>query len=91
MPRSRALNGEAFDLRIALISTYNTIDLMLKTYLGLAERARGPKGPSGRELEQASESFPALITLLENDAPTRIADLRLDHVEWFHRVRNQFC
>jgi hypothetical protein len=89
MPRSRALNGEAFDLRIALISTDNTIDLMLKTYLGLAERARG--GPSRRELEQASESFPALITLLENDAPTKIAALRLDRVEWFHRVRNQIC
>ena len=81
--------GSDFDRRIAFISVDNAVELMTKTYLGLPERARGSKGPARRELEQASESFPALLSLLESFAAPKLTGLSLDDIEWYHRLRNQ--
>jgi hypothetical protein len=81
--------GSDFDRRIAFISIDNAVELMTKTYLGLPERARGSKGPSRKELEQASESFPDLLSLLETFAGPKITALNLDDIEWYHRLRNQ--
>jgi hypothetical protein len=81
--------GGDFDRRIAMISVDNAVELMIKTYLGLPERARGFKGPSRRELEAASESFPSLLDLLQTHAANKIAGLGLDDIEWYHRLRNQ--
>jgi hypothetical protein len=83
-----ALGGD-FDRRIAMISVDNAVELTIKTYLGLPERARGDKGPSRRELDTASESFPALLDLLQTHAAAKIVGLSLDDIEWFHRLRNQ--
>jgi hypothetical protein len=49
----------------------------------------GTKGTYCKELEQASESFPALLSLLETLASTLITGLNLDDIEWYHRIRNQ--
>jgi hypothetical protein len=83
-----ALGGD-FDRRIAMISIDNSVELMIKTYLGLPERARGFKGPSRKELKTASESFPGLLDLLQNYATHKITGLSLDDIEWYHRLRNQ--
>ena len=77
-----------FDRRIAMISVDNAVELMIKTHLGLPRRARGGSGPSRKELEEASESFPALLDLLDKYDSDKITGLGLDDIEWFHRIRN---
>ena len=55
-----ALGGD-FDRRIAMISVDNAVELTIKTYLGLPERARGDKGLAGGSwTRQASHSPPYL-------------------------------
>ena len=81
--------GGDFDRRIAMISIDNAVELSVKTYLGLPERARGFKGPGRKELEMASESFPSLLDTLEKYASNQIIGLGLDDIEWYHRLRNQ--
>jgi len=78
-----------FDRRIAMISVDNAVELMVKTHLGLPRRARGGGGPSRKELEEASETFPALLDLLDRHDSDKITGLSLDDIEWFHRIRNQ--
>jgi len=81
--------GGDFDRRIAMVSIDNAVELTIKTYLGLPKRARSSHGPSRKELESASESFPALLDLLQTHASDRLVGLSLDDIEWFHRIRNQ--
>lgn len=81
--------GGDFDRRIAMISIDNAVELMVKVYLGLPERARGSRGPSRKELDVASESFPELLSLLENYAGAKVVGVGLDDIEWYHRLRNQ--
>jgi hypothetical protein len=78
-----------FDRRIAMISIDNAVELMVKTHLGLPRRARGDDGPSRKELQEASESFPALLDLLDKHDSDKITGLNLDDIEWYHRIRNQ--
>lgn len=78
-----------FDRRIALISVDNAVELIIKTYLGLPERARGSKGPGRKELETASDSFPSLLDLLERFVAEKVTDVDLTDIEWYHRLRNQ--
>jgi hypothetical protein len=82
-------SGGDFDRRIAMISIDNAVELAIKTYLGLPERARGAKGPSRKELETASESFPGLLDLLNQYAAQKLTGLDLSDIEWYHRLRNQ--
>ena len=70
--------GGDFDRRIAMVSVDNAVELTIKTYLGLPERTRGSKGPGRKELEQAGESFPALLDLLETYASHLITGLSLE-------------
>ena len=83
------VQGGDFDRRIAMVSIDNAVELTVKTYLGLPKRARSGSGPGRKELEDASESFPALLDLLEKYAADRIVGLSLDDIEWYHRIRNQ--
>ena len=78
-----------FDRRIAMISIDNAVELMIKTFLSLPRRKLGTKGPSRKELEEASNSFPELLDLLENYAGERLTGVSLDEIEWYHRIRNQ--
>lgn len=83
------LLGGDFDRRIAMISVDNGVELMIKTQLGLPKRARDGTGPSRKELEVASESFPGLLNLLDKHESDRVTGLSLDDIEWYHRLRNQ--
>lgn len=81
--------GGDFDRRIAMVSIDNAVELSVKTYLGLPKRARTGSGPGRKELEEASESFPSLLDLLEKYASDRLVGVSLDDIEWYHRIRNQ--
>jgi hypothetical protein len=72
-----------------MVSIDNAVELTIKTFLGLPERVRGYKGPTRKVLEEASESFPALLDLLETHASQLIVGLNLGDIDWYHRLRNQ--
>jgi hypothetical protein len=78
-----------FDRRIAMISIDNAVELMIKTFLGLPRRKLGTKGPTRKQLEEASNSFPSLLDLLEEFAGDKLTGVSLDEIEWYHRIRNQ--
>jgi len=80
-----------FDRRIAMISIDNAVELMIKTYLGLPKRTRdaGAKSPSRTQLEEATNSFPKLLDLLEEFASDKLIGISLDDIEWYHRLRNR--
>jgi len=83
------LLGGDFDRRIAMVSIDNSVELTVKTFLGLPKRTRRCSGPTRKELTSASESFPELLTLLETHASNLIIGISLDEIEWYHRIRNQ--
>lgn len=78
-----------FDRRIAMISIDNAVELMIKTYLGLPKRKEKNGKPSRKQLEEASNSFPSLLDLLEEFAAEKLTGVSLDEIEWYHRIRNQ--
>jgi hypothetical protein len=82
-------HGGDFDRRIAMVSIDNAVELSIKTYLGLPKRARTSSGPGRKELDDASESFPSLLDLLQKYASDRLVGVSLDDIEWYHRIRNQ--
>lgn len=83
------VSGSDFDKRIAMIGIDNAVELMIKTYLGLPNRARGSKGPTRKELGEVENSFPALLDILEKYDSDKIIGIELDDIEWYHRIRNQ--
>jgi len=80
--------GTSFDNRIAMISIDNAVELSIKTYLQLPKRIRGTDGPSRKQYEEKSRSFPDLLDLLEEFATDRLDGVSLGDVEGFHRLRN---
>lgn len=74
--------------RLAIISIDNSVELMIKTFLGLPKRINGLK-ITRKEYEEFSESFPKLLDALENHAPDKIIGIDLGEIEWYHRLRNQ--
>jgi hypothetical protein len=78
-----------FDRRIAMISIDNAVELMIKTYLGLPRRKEKGGKPSRKKLEEANNSFPVLLDLLEEFAGEKLTGVSLDEIEWYHRIRNQ--
>ncbi|HBK7260846.1 TPA: hypothetical protein LNF46_003314 [Vibrio cholerae] len=83
-----SLDGD-FDRRIAMISIDNAVELMIKTYLGLPKRKEKSKKPSRKQLEEASNSFPLMLDLIEEFAGQKLTGVSLDEIEWYHRIRNQ--
>lgn len=74
--------------RLAMLTIDNSVELMIKTFLGLPKRATGIK-LSRKEYTEISESFPALLDALEEHAPKKLAGIDLAEIEWYHRLRNQ--
>lgn len=74
--------------RLAIISIDNSVELMIKTFLGLPKRVNGLK-ITRKEYDEFSESFPKLLDALENFAPTKLIGIDLGEIEWYHRLRNQ--
>lgn len=71
-----------------MIAIDNSVELTVKTYLGLPRRITGLK-LSRREFGQISESFPSLLDALEEHASDKLVGIDLGEIEWYHRLRNQ--
>jgi len=81
-------NDSDSNRRIAMISIDNSVELMIKTYLGLPNRITQLQ-ISRKEYQEISESFPALLDALEKYASDRILGINLGEIEWYHRLRNE--
>lgn len=74
--------------RLAMLSIDNSVELMIKTYLGLPKRVTGLN--IGRtKYAEFSESFPKLLDAIDEFASDRIVGIDLGEIEWYHRLRNQ--
>jgi uncharacterized protein YutE (UPF0331/DUF86 family) len=74
--------------RLAMISIDNSVELMIKTYLGLPRRVTGIS-ISRRKYQEISERFPDLLDALEEHAADKLDGINLGEIEWYHRVRNE--
>lgn len=78
-----------FDYRMGIIAIDNSVELMLKTYLGLPKRITQLKGVSRKIYAEATKSFPNLLDAMENHAKDKLVGIELGEIEWYHRIRNQ--
>jgi hypothetical protein len=74
--------------RLSMISIDNSVELMMKIYLGLPQRITGLK-ITRKEYQEFSESFPELLNALEKFASDKLDGIDLGAIEWYHRLRNQ--
>lgn len=81
--------GTDFDNRIAMISIDNSVELMIKTYLGLPKRISKIEGITRKKFSEITSGFPSLLDGIEEFASDKLTGIELGDIEWFHRVRNQ--
>lgn len=74
--------------RLAMIAIDNSVELMIKTFLGLPKRINGLT-ISRKEYQEIAESFPALLDALEKYAADKLDGVELGAIEWYHRLRNE--
>jgi len=74
--------------RLAMIAIDNSVELAIKTYLGLPKRITG-LSLTRKEYAEISESFPRLLDALEEYCEDKLEGLNLGEIEWYHRIRNQ--
>lgn len=74
--------------RLAMISIDNSVELMIKTYLGLPKRISS-LSITRKQYQEISDSFPALLDGLEQFAPNMLDGIDLGTIEWYHRLRNE--
>lgn len=74
--------------RLAMISIDNSVELMIKTYLGLPRRVNGLQ-ISRNAYQEFAESFPKLLDAIETYGKHILGSLDLGEIEWYHRLRNQ--
>jgi hypothetical protein len=71
-----------------MLSIDNSVELMIKTFLGLPERETGIRLPR-KQYEELSESFPRLLDAIHEHAPDKVREYNISEIEWYHRLRNQ--
>lgn len=81
--------GTAFDLRMAMICIDNSVELVIKTFLGLPRRISGIEGLSKKKFDEVKDSFTKLLEAFEEHANDKLIGIELGEIEWFHRKRNQ--
>ena len=81
--------NSGFDYRIAMISIDNSVELMIKTYLGLPKRITKIEGITRKKYEEITSTFPNLLDGIEEFASDKLNGIELGDIEWFHRLRNQ--
>ncbi len=74
--------------RLAIIGIDNSVELMVKTFLGLPKRVSG-LAIARNKYAEFSESFPKLLDALEEYAADKITGINLGEIEWYHRLRNE--
>lgn len=75
--------GDEFDLRIAMISIDNAVELTIKTYFARNKRNLG----LDRKVLH-NPNFPGLLDTLAKINPKMISNEELDTIEHLHKVRN---
>jgi hypothetical protein len=78
-----------FDYRIAMISIDNSVELMIKTHLGLPKRISKIEGITRKKYEEITSTFPNLLDGIEEFSGDKLNGIDLGDIEWFHRLRNQ--
>ena len=78
-----------FDNRMGMILVDNSVELMLKTYLGLPKRITGLNGVTRKIYDEAIKNFPGLLNAMENFANNKLSGIQIGEIEWYHRIRNQ--
>lgn len=81
-------NDNDSNRRIAMICIDNSVELMMKTFLGLPKRVT-TINISRKDYSEMCESFPKLLDALEQHASDKIKGIDLGEIEWFHRLRNE--
>jgi len=74
--------------RIAMICIDNSVELMMKTFLGLPHRISGIH-ITRKDYSDLSENYPKLLDGIEKYASDKIKGIDLGEIEWFHRLRNE--
>lgn len=77
--------GKEFDLRIAMISIDNSVELSVKTYLSKNRRSLNL---GRKELQKSKRFFPQLLDLFANHNQIIISNEDLDAIEYYHSIRN---
>lgn len=73
--------------RISLILIDNSVELTIKTYLGLPKRITG-LNISRKSFDDFERNFPSLLDALEENAPQKVKGIDLGEIEYYHRLRN---
>jgi len=81
-------NDSDVNRRLAMILIDNSVELMIKTYLGLPKRISGLM-ISRRDYQEISESFPRMLDALETHGSDKLDGIDLGTIEWYHRLRNE--
>ena len=74
--------------RLAMLSIDNSVELMMKTYLGLPKRVTGIS-LGRKQFDEISQSFPELLNAIEVHAADKLSGIDLAEIEWYHRLRNE--
>ena len=82
---SHLKKGDPFDLRIALISIDNAVEMIIKNFFSLNKRNFGI---SYKEFTDSIRKFPVMLDLLQNHVSDKISTDELDKIEFFHNIRN---
>jgi len=77
--------GNDFDLRIALISIDNALEIGIKTYLTKNRRALGIER---KKLKDSKKYFPQILDLFEATHQLGVMKEDLDAIEFYHSIRN---
>ena len=78
--------GNNFDLRIAMISIDNAVELAMKTYFAKNKRVLNIARKNFKTTRNVA--FPKLLETFTNFAPDKISKEELDKIEYFHIIRN---
>ena len=80
--------GTAFDQRIAFISIDNAVETAIRTFIFMPLSLSKIKF-SFKEKDEIGNSFPKMLSLLSVNAKSKLSDIELSDIEFYHRLRNQ--
>ena len=78
-------DGKEFDLRIAIISIDNSVELSIKLYLSKNRRSLNL---GRKEFQQSKRYFPQLLDIFGKKNRINISNEDLDAIEYYHSIRN---
>lgn len=74
--------------RLCFLIVDNAVEVLIRTFLTLPKRVTHIE-ISRKEFQDATDSFPKLLDLLENKAKQKLVNVELGEIEYYHRQRNQ--